>query len=425
MDNLTHALAGLVAAETWIAQSKHRAALAGRTRRLLLGASVVANNLPDADFVYTRITPGRLGYLLHHRGHTHTVVFALVLGLTTYFVFSRWLARRPPESDELRRVERRGLLGLSLGGSLLHIALDATNNYGVHPLWPIETRWFYGDSVFIVEPWLWVAALPPLMASARSKIGRYTALALLLTGLALTSRFPNPAGFVVALIIAAAGWSLLAARLNDRPRWLAAVGAWLGVTLVFALAAGLARRTITESLGEARNGLVDLVTTPIPANPLCVSAISLEVAGDRYLASLGQVSLWPGLVPPESCPREQGERTARLEPVSNAGSPPGLRWYGRWQGSRRELSKLAERCDVAAFLRFARAPFWLRRESGAVVVGDLRFDRTEKLEFTELELPAEVGACPPNVPPWQAPRGALVHAATGAGADSHETAADP
>ena len=415
MDNLTHTLAGLVAAETLLASSPQRDALAGRTRRLLLGASVVANNLPDADFVYTRITPGKLGYLLHHRGHTHTLVFGLILGLATYFVFSRWLGRKPPESEALRRVERWNLLGLCLLGPLLHIALDGTNNYGVHPLWPVNTSWFYGDSVFIIEPWLWVAALPPLMVSARSKIGRYTALALLLTGIALTSRFPNPTGFVIALIIGAAGWSLLAARLDARPRWLAAVGAWLGVTLVFALAAELARRTVTESLGEARRGLVDLVTTPIPANPLCVSAISLEVAGDRYLASFGQVSLWPGLVPPESCPRERGERTARLEPVSNAGSPPGVRWYGRWQGSRPELSKLAERCDVAAFLRFSRAPFWLRLESGALIVGDLRFDRTRQLEFAEVELPANAGACPPNVPPWQPPRGALVQAGASAG----------
>jgi inner membrane protein len=415
LDNLTHTLAGLVVAETWIALSPQRAALAGRTRRLFLGASVVANNLPDADFLYTHITPGKFGYLLHHRGHTHTLALGLALGLATYFLFARWLARRPPESEALRRIERLGLLVLSLGGPLLHIALDATNNYGVHPLWPANTSWFYGDSVFIIEPWLWVAALPPLMVSARSRIGRYTALALLLTGLALTSRFPNPVGFIVSLVLGAAGWSVLAARLNERPRWLAAVGSWLGVTLVFALAAELARRTVTESLGEGRGALVDLVTTPIPANPLCVSAITLEVSGDRYRASLAQVSLAPGLVPPESCPRERGARTARLELVSNTASPPGLLWYGRWEGSRRELAKLAERCDVAAFLRFARIPFWLRLDSGALVVGDLRFDRSTQIEFAEMELPAKVGACPPNVPPWQPPREALVQAGAIAG----------
>lgn len=415
LDNLTHTLAGLIAAETLIAFSPHQAALAGRTRRLLLGASAVANNLPDADFVYTHITPGKFGYLLHHRGHTHTLIFGLLLGLATYLLFARWLARKPPESEALRRVERLSLLGLTLGGPLLHIALDGTNNYGVHPLWPANSSWFYGDSVFIIEPWLWVAALPPLMVSARSPIGRYTALALLLTGLTLTSRFPNPWGFVVSLVLASLGWSLLGARMNERPRWLATVGAWLGVTLIFALAAELARRTVAESLRETQGDLVDLVTTPIPANPLCVSAIGLELSGDRYRASLAQVSLVPSLVPPESCPRERGDRTARLEPVSNVGSPPGLLWYGRWEGSKRELSKLAERCDVSAFLRFARIPFWLTLDSGALVVGDLRFDRSKQIEFAEVELPAKVGACPPNVPPWQPPRAALIQAGAIAG----------
>ena len=33
---------------------------------------------------------------------------------------------------------------------LSHILLDYTNNYGVHPYWPFDNRWIYGDSVFIV-----------------------------------------------------------------------------------------------------------------------------------------------------------------------------------------------------------------------------------------------------------------------------------
>jgi len=38
----------------------------------------------------------------------------------------------------------------------LHIAFDAFNNYGVHPFAPFEDRWFYGDAVFIIDPWLWL-----------------------------------------------------------------------------------------------------------------------------------------------------------------------------------------------------------------------------------------------------------------------------
>jgi ribosomal protein L28 len=41
--------------------------------------SILANNAPDLDIVYIGITGGKLGYLLHHRGHTHTLVATLVL----------------------------------------------------------------------------------------------------------------------------------------------------------------------------------------------------------------------------------------------------------------------------------------------------------------------------------------------------------
>ena len=35
---------------------------------------------------YARITPGKLGYLLHHRGHTHTLGIGLVLGAVTFLL---------------------------------------------------------------------------------------------------------------------------------------------------------------------------------------------------------------------------------------------------------------------------------------------------------------------------------------------------
>ena len=34
-------------------------------------------------------------------------------------------------------------------GTLLHLGMDFLNSYGVHPFWPIQNRWVYGDSVFI------------------------------------------------------------------------------------------------------------------------------------------------------------------------------------------------------------------------------------------------------------------------------------
>ena len=43
--------------------------------------SALANNAPDLDFLYSGITPGKLGYLLHHRGHTHTLLATVPLAL--------------------------------------------------------------------------------------------------------------------------------------------------------------------------------------------------------------------------------------------------------------------------------------------------------------------------------------------------------
>ena len=41
-------------------------------------------------------------------------------------------------------------------GGLGHTFMDFTNNYGVRPLLPFSSRWFYGDIIFVVDPWIWL-----------------------------------------------------------------------------------------------------------------------------------------------------------------------------------------------------------------------------------------------------------------------------
>ena len=41
-------------------------------------------------------------------------------------------------------------------GTLSHPFLDWLNNYGVRLLMPFSGRWFYGDALFIVDPFLWI-----------------------------------------------------------------------------------------------------------------------------------------------------------------------------------------------------------------------------------------------------------------------------
>ncbi len=40
---------------------------------------------------------------------------------------------------------------------LSHVFFDFLNNYGVRLLAPFDWRWFYGDAVFIIDPWLWLS----------------------------------------------------------------------------------------------------------------------------------------------------------------------------------------------------------------------------------------------------------------------------
>ncbi|MDQ3033919.1 MAG: hypothetical protein M3Y87_15995, partial [Myxococcota bacterium] len=64
---------------------------------------------------------------------------------------------------------------------------------------------------------------------------------------------------------------------------------------------------------------------------------------------------------------------------------------------------LAQRCDVAAYLRFARVPFAASAPAReTIVLGDLRYDRERGPSFAEIEVPREPPAeCPSFVPPWE------------------------
>ncbi len=55
-----------------------------RTRTAFIRAGIVAANAPDVDLLYTGITEAPLGYLLHHRGHSHTLPGLVALGLVIW-----------------------------------------------------------------------------------------------------------------------------------------------------------------------------------------------------------------------------------------------------------------------------------------------------------------------------------------------------
>jgi inner membrane protein len=141
MDPIAHTLVGVTLGN------------AGLRRMTPYGAAalVIGANLPDIDAL-ARFWGGDTA-LCVRRGWTHGVLaMALLPFLLAGFLYLLGRLRgpgRPPPAFPI-------LLGLSVLSVLTHPALDWLNNYGVRLLMPLDGRWFYGDTLFIVDPWIWL-----------------------------------------------------------------------------------------------------------------------------------------------------------------------------------------------------------------------------------------------------------------------------
>ncbi|HEV2801585.1 MAG TPA: metal-dependent hydrolase [Pyrinomonadaceae bacterium] len=172
MDNLTHTLVGLTAAKAGLER------LSPWTTPVCLAAA----NAPDADIVAA--FGGSWFYLKHHRGITHSIVGTLAIALIIpllFYAVERIAARLKGRAP---RARLGGLTIASLLVSATHPLMDWTNNYGVRPLLPWDGRWFYGDLVYIVDPWLWLSlggASFLLTAKSRWRSLAWGALAILAT----------------------------------------------------------------------------------------------------------------------------------------------------------------------------------------------------------------------------------------------------
>lgn len=151
MDNLCHTLAGLAVGETGL---KQKTALASAT--LMIGA-----NLPDVDgFIYF-IRP-ELAFAFR-RGWTHGILAMAVwpFVLTGLMLLIGRLTKDKPNA--------RGLLLLSAVAIWSHPLLDLMNTYGVRLLMPFSERWFYGDTLFIVDPWILLALILGIVLARRAQ----------------------------------------------------------------------------------------------------------------------------------------------------------------------------------------------------------------------------------------------------------------
>lgn len=403
MDNISHTLVGaLVGAYMARTRRSVDSALDERTRhKLFVPMLAVGSNLPDIDLVYTSIYSGKLDYLLHHRGHTHTILGALILGALLWLAAEWFLKRKhiqPTSSD------RKWVIAIALFGPLLHVFMDATNSYGVHPFWPFDNAWYYLDTIFIVEPLLWACAAP-LMFIAHTKFARAVIALVLAVGVGLayfTGLVPVVLCAVLVAVIALLAWAGRA--LEPRVSLFLGIAVWLTTTLVFSMANREVSRLVRSVTAEQTPAaaLLDHVLTPMPVNPFCWEVMLVQTQGDRYALRRAMVSTHPGFIPARECPMRSTEITAPLVEIKQASSD-GLEWAGEALMSLDDLSKLtASRCEARALMQFARAPWWMEGPT-SWIMGDLRYDREPTLGFAEIELSGPQ-TCPRHGAPWTPPR---------------------
>jgi inner membrane protein len=254
MDNITHTMVGAALGQ------------AGLRRYTGLGMAtlMISANLPDVDVLAFLWTDP----LAFRRGWTHGPVGLLVLPLLLTGAIVGWdrlqsrRGRRPAGHMPVRVLP---ILALAYVGILTHPFLDWLNTYGIRFLMPFSHEWFYGDALFIIDPWVWLAL----------------GLGLFYTGRRRKRSHASP----------------------TRP----ALGALVFVTLYITLMAGgshVAHDAATREIeAQGRGPVENLMAGPVPINSL-----EREIIYDRGREyGFGTITLLPRLevtLIPETLPKQ-------------------------------------------------------------------------------------------------------------------------
>ncbi|MEI9936885.1 MAG: metal-dependent hydrolase [Pseudomonadota bacterium] len=417
MDPVTYAVAGIALAVTL--EVRGGGPLPAHLDRTLVVAAL-AGMSPDIDSFDKPFGRGNegLSYMLYHRGVVHSFVGCLALSAVIVAVV--WLFSRKGAS--LGRLLLIGFLCASL-----HLVMDATNDYGVHPFWPFWNGWLYGDFIFLLEPLVIMSLLPLALrgimrdrGSRRANLRQLGLVVLALLAILLLIWYRVATGVYIGWISATFATCYLLTQLvlacwrrNYAPiAWASLLAVW-GVFFVSSRCA----KAVTVSALEASTWgerLVQVDTTPAATTPLCwnVTTAGLDSSSGQIITRMGTLSLVPSLMPPCECRTATPHGPPTFEPNGDqtpCKTPPGAAWYwtAHEEASVEELRKLARRnCRVEAALHFLRTPaLKVEAKGGQVLIGDLRLDYSRdlakycKYRFDELEIPS-CRSPSPWIPPF-------------------------
>jgi len=158
LDNLTHSLVGALLGRAGLKRLTPRA----------MPALIISANLPDIDSFVAPLFGAQP--IAAHRGFTHGVGGLVTMPFLAAAIILIWELLRPGKDGP---VMLGGLLLACFLGTLSHPVLDFLNTYGTRIAEPLNHRWYYGDTLFIMDPWIWLMLILGLEMSWRAeRLGR-------------------------------------------------------------------------------------------------------------------------------------------------------------------------------------------------------------------------------------------------------------
>src|SRR6266446_1929775 len=351
MDGLTHSLVGLTSAKAGLERWSSYAAV----------VCILSANAPDID-VISGFFGDRWTLLHYHRGITHSIIGTLALGFlipSIFYAVDRAIAQRRKRPPQIRY---RGLLIASLIAAATHPLMDWTNNYGVRPLLPWSGKWFYGDLVFIIDPYIWLVlggAVFLLTSNRRLKIIGWSVLGIGATLLILVGPAQRGLTSTVVLVVRVI-WILgllafILARSFNLPRRLRksiafaalafVVCYWGALALMHHAAYENAFTRAGQLAAEHGEHLVRVAAMPTAANPLRWQSVAeTDRAFYRFFVGVAQPSTSPDRFEKPSGLSQQLVSYASLDPRAQV-----LLGFARFPLARVE----SENCIGQTLVQFA------------------------------------------------------------------------
>ncbi len=339
MENIAHTLLGATLAKAGLEKKTAYA----------LPSLMIAVNLPDIDNFVAR---GQ-SYFDHHRGITHS--FVGVLGLSLALAATVWTAGRFCFGAGKKPVRFLPLWIVSALGVLSHLFLDFLGDYGVRPFLPFGSKWYYGDLLSIVDPWLWLIFGCSLFLATKSKFGKS---AWIVFACALDGVIFSAAGKMFSL-----WWTTLALAITGgvfalRRKGIAPPRAALAGFIVYlGLAAAVHYAILQRAWQEGPPLVADAVrkVSVLPGRPGTAGRWTVVIEGDHdyHIAEVG-IHDW-------------------------VKHPPRFESYSRNLQDECYREALSQP-QMSALARFARFPSVLVRVSGGlclVTLRDLRYARRD------------------------------------------------